>query len=200
MKSALSRPKARAALMEELEHAARRSSAQGVIFGQTVAGRVGISSSDLECLDFLNLEGRVTAGRLAEVTGLTTGAITGVVDRLEKAGLVRRERDDNDRRKVFIATVPENVAKVGKFYLHMQRAMLKEWETFSDADLRLLLRFMTQGYRTMLAATEELKAMIEAPKARRAAAKKPARSPGAPRRSQGRRVARAQARRCAETP
>jgi DNA-binding MarR family transcriptional regulator len=177
MKSALSRPKARAALMEELEHAVRRSSAQGVIFGQTVAGRVGISSSDLECLDFLNLEGRVTAGRLAEVTGLTTGAITGVVDRLEKAGLVRRERDDNDRRKVFIATVPENVAKVGKFYLHMQRAMLKEWENFSDADLRLLLRFMTRGYKTMLAATEELKAMIEAPKARRAGAKKPARSP-----------------------
>jgi DNA-binding MarR family transcriptional regulator len=177
MKTALSRPKARAALMEELEHAVRRSSAQGVIFGQTVASRVGISSSDLECLDFLNLEGRVTAGRLAEVTGLTTGAITGVVDRLEKAGLVRRERDDHDRRKVFIATVPENVAKVGKFYLHMQRAMLKQWETFSDADLRLLLRFMTQGYRTMLAATEELKAMIEAPKAGRAGAKKPARSP-----------------------
>jgi DNA-binding MarR family transcriptional regulator len=177
MKTALSRPKARAALMEELEHAVRRSSAQGVIFGQTVASRVGISSSDLECLDFLNLEGRVTAGRLAEVTGLTTGAITGVVDRLEKAGLVRRERDDHDRRKVFIATVPENVAKVGKFYLHMQRAMLKEWETFSDADLRLLLRFMTRGYKTMLAATEELKAMIEAPKAGRAGAKKPARSP-----------------------
>ncbi len=44
----------------------------------------------------------MTAGRLAEVTGLTTGAITGVVDRLEKAGLVRRERDDDDRRKVFI--------------------------------------------------------------------------------------------------
>jgi DNA-binding MarR family transcriptional regulator len=157
MKAALSRPKARAALMEELEHAVRRSSAQGVIFGQTVASRVGISSSDLECLDFLNLEGRVTAGRLAEVTGLTTGAITGVVDRLEKAGLVRRERDDHDRRKVFIATVPENVAKV--------------------ADLRLLLRFMTQGYKTMLAATEELKAMIDAPKRKRSGAKKPARLP-----------------------
>src|SRR6266513_4273631 len=114
MKSALSRPKARAALMEELEHAMRRSSAQGVIFGQTVADSAGVSSSDLECLDFLNLEGRVTAGRLAEVTGLTTGAITGVVDRLEKAGLVRRERDADDRRKVFIATVPENVAKIGR--------------------------------------------------------------------------------------
>ena len=96
-----------------------------MIFGQTVANTVGISGSDLECLDFLNLEGRVTAGRLAEVTGLTTGAITGVVDRLEKAGLVRRERDPDDRRKVFIATVPENVAKVGRFYEHMQRGMVR---------------------------------------------------------------------------
>jgi DNA-binding MarR family transcriptional regulator len=177
MKPALSRPKARAALMEELEHAVRRSSALGVLFGQTVASRVGISSSDLECLDFLNLEGRVTAGRLAELTGLTTGAITGVVDRLEKAGLVRRERDDNDRRKVFIAIVPENVAKVGKFYAHMQRAMLKQWESYSDADLRLLLRFMIEGYQTMLAATEELKAMIEAPNGKSVSARKSGRTP-----------------------
>jgi DNA-binding MarR family transcriptional regulator len=109
----LSRPKARAALLTELEHAVRKSSALGVIFGQTVANKVGMSSSDLECLDFLNIESRVTAGRLAELTGLTTGAITGMVDRLEKAGWVRRERDDNDRRKVFIAIVPENVAAGG---------------------------------------------------------------------------------------
>jgi DNA-binding MarR family transcriptional regulator len=163
--------------MEELEHAMRRSSAQGVMFGQSVANRVGLSNSDMECLDFVILEGRVTAGRLAEVTGLTTGAITGVVDRLEKAGLVRRERDDNDRRKVFIAPVPENTAKIGKFYEHLQRAMLKVWDTYSDAELRLLLRFATQGYETMLAATEELKAMIEEPEGKRAGAKKPARAP-----------------------
>jgi DNA-binding MarR family transcriptional regulator len=163
MRLALSRPKARAALLRELEHAVRKSSALGVIFGQTVASRVGISSSDLECLDFLNIEGRVTAGRLAELTGLTTGAITGVVDRLEKAGLVRRERDEEDRRKVFIAIVPENVARVGRFYEHLQRGMLELWETYSDAELKLMLRFMTQGYETMLAATEELKAMVELP-------------------------------------
>jgi hypothetical protein len=53
MELTLSRPKARAALMEQLEHAVRRSSALGVLFGQTVASRVGISSSDLECLDFI---------------------------------------------------------------------------------------------------------------------------------------------------
>ncbi len=105
----------------------RRSSAQGVLYGQTVANVAGIANSDLECMDILYLEGRVTAGRLAEVTGLTTGAITGVVDRLEKAGLVRRERDENDRRKVFIAVVPETAMKIGELYVPMQQAMEKVW-------------------------------------------------------------------------
>jgi DNA-binding MarR family transcriptional regulator len=173
MKSSLSRPKARAALLQELEHAVRRSSAQGVIFGQTVANVAGISNSDLECLDFLNLERRVTAGRLAELTGLTTGAITGVVDRLEKAGLVRRERDESDRRKVFIAPVPENLAKIGRLYEPMQQAMLKLWSSYSDAELRLLVRFAEDGYKTMLEATEGLKAAIETPAVKGAGPRKP---------------------------
>src|SRR3954449_2736567 len=134
MKPTLSSAKARAALLRELEEAMRRSSAQGVLFGQTVANVAGISGSDLECLDFLNLEGRVTAGRLAEVTGLTTGAITGVVDRLEQADLVRRERDEDDRRKVFIAVVPEAAMKIGQFYVPMQRAMEKVFNTYSDEE------------------------------------------------------------------
>ena len=109
MSGPLSRTKARAALMQELEHAMRRASSQGTIFSQSVADRVGVSSADMECMDFLIMEGRITAGRLAELTGLTTGAITGMVDRLEKAGYVRRERDENDRRKVYIATVPASI-------------------------------------------------------------------------------------------
>src|ERR1700744_4217298 len=160
MKPSLSRPKSRVALMQELEHAVRRASALGVIFGQAVAGNAGLSSSDHECLDFLNLEGRVTAGRLAEVTGLTTGAITGVVDRLEKAGYVRRARDDSDRRKVFIEIVPENIARIGRFYEHLQRSMHALWSTYSDAELKLLLRLTTQGAETMLGVVEHLKAMV----------------------------------------
>jgi DNA-binding MarR family transcriptional regulator len=166
MKSPVSRPKTRAALMHELENAMRRSSGQGVIFGQAVANRAGISSSDLECMDFLILEGRVTAGRLAEVTGLTTGAITGVVDRLEKAGYVRRERDESDRRKVFITVIPANIAGIGVFYERLHRAVMKDWSTYSDEELRLLLRFAVQSYETMRAATGELKEM-ETPKIRK---------------------------------
>jgi DNA-binding MarR family transcriptional regulator len=172
MKPRLSRSKARAALMEELEHAVRKSSALGVIFGQTVANRVGISSSDLECLDFLNIEGRVTAGRLAELTGLTTGAITGVVDRMEKAGLVRRERDVSDRRKVFIAIVPEALAQIGRFYEPLQKAVTRDWEGYTDAELKLLLRFMMQGYNTMLGVIDDLRASLERPKGK---PRKPAR-------------------------
>jgi len=157
MKPALSRAKVRAALMQELEHAVRKSSALGVIFGQTVANAVGVASSDLECLDFLNLEGRVTAGRLAELTGLTTGAITGVIDRMEKVGLVRRERDEEDRRKVYVAIVPEALARIGRYYEPLQKAVTKDWEGYTDAELRLLLRFMTQGYDTMLGVLDDLK-------------------------------------------
>ena len=172
MKPTLSRPKARAALMQELEHAVRKSSAIGVIFGQAVASRVGVSSSDLECLDFLVIEGRVTAGRLAELTGLTTGAITGVIDRMEKAGLVRRERDEEDRRKVYVAIVPEAMARVGRFYEPLQKAVTRDWEGYTDAELKLLLRFMTQGYTTMLGVLDDLKTSLEKPEGK---PRKPAR-------------------------
>lgn len=169
----MSRGKTRAALMQELEEAMRRSSAQGVLFGQTVANAIGISGSDLDCLDFVNLEGRVTAGRLAEVTGLTSGAITGVVDRLEKAGLVRRERDEVDRRKVFIVVVSENAAKIGRFYVPMQQAMHKLWNTYSDAELQLLLRFAKEGYKAALQATEVLSTLVNDGVKKRAALKEP---------------------------
>ena len=176
MRSALSSPNARDALLQELEEAMRRSSAQGVMYGQAVANMAGISNSDMECMDFLNLEGRVTAGRLAEVTGLTTGAITGVVDRLEKAGYVRRERDESDRRKVFISVVEEKGAEIGKFYVPMQQAMHKLWSRYTDEELRLLLRFANDGYRGVLEATEALKTVIEMSPEQRAGLKVPPKS------------------------
>ncbi|MGY3233797.1 DNA-binding MarR family transcriptional regulator [Bradyrhizobium sp. USDA 4472] len=149
----------------------RRSSAQGVLYGQAVANVAGIANSDLECMDILYLEGRVTAGRLAEVTGLTTGAITGVVDRLEKAGLVRRERDETDRRKVYIAVVPETAMKIGQLYVPMQQAMEKMFNAYSDEELRLLLRFANEGYKSIIAATATLKGLIDTAPEKRPALK-----------------------------
>ncbi len=158
----MSRAKARLARLRELEEAIRRTTAQGTLYGQTVADIAGVSGSDLDCMDFLILEGRLTAGRLAELTGLTTGAITGVVDRLEKAGYVRRERDETDRRKVFIATVPERIAEIGRLYVPMQETMHRQWSSYSDSELDFLLRFATESYKNALEATEALKRLVEA--------------------------------------
>jgi len=162
--------------MLELETALRKSSAQGTLFAQAVAEHAGISNSDMDCMDFLNMEGRMTAGRLAELTGLTTGAITGVIDRMEKAGFVRRERDDSDRRKVFIVPVPERLVEIGHFYVLMQRAMQELTDRYTDAELKLLLRFATEAYHSVLEATNQLNVMMkELPKGKRAGVRKPRR-------------------------
>src|SRR5215813_7664872 len=89
-------------LVAALNRAMRDASGQGVLYSQAVAERLGINSTDLECLDSVVLRGPLTAGELADATGLTTGAITGVIDRLERAGFARRERDKDDRRRVLV--------------------------------------------------------------------------------------------------
>ena len=149
------------------------------MFAKMVADRAGISSADMDCIDFVNVEGRMTAGRLAELTGLTTGAITGVVDRLEKAGFVRRERDESDRRKVFIVPMPEKMMQMGRPYELVKRAMAKQCEAYTDAELKFLIRYGTEAYQSMLEATTQLRNSIEAelPKAKPERATKPRRAP-----------------------
>ena len=149
--------------MQELENAMRRVSSQGAMFAKTVADRAGISSADMDCIDFVNVEGRMTAGRLAELTGLTTGAITGVVDRLEKAGFVRRERDEIDRRKVFIVPVAERMKmEMGRPFELLKRAMEKQCDAYSEAELKFLVRYGNESYQSMLEATTQLNSADEA--------------------------------------
>src|SRR5690349_12423995 len=81
------------ALVARLMMALRRSSAAGVLHGQAIARRVGINSTDLECLDLILMSGPSTAGDIARHTGLTSGAVTGLIDRLERLELVERAAD-----------------------------------------------------------------------------------------------------------
>ncbi len=80
----------------------RELSARTIFFHQAVANVAGVSVTDMKCLDYVQRGENVTAGDLARLTGLTTGAITAAIDRLEKAGLAERQRDSADRRKVYI--------------------------------------------------------------------------------------------------
>jgi len=139
----------RGELLRKLNEAMRRSSGLGVVFSQAVARKLGIGASDLECIDIIALDKAVTAGELARATGLTTGAVTGIVDRLERAGYVRRERDLADRRKVHVKMLPRAMAKAAAQYGPLAAAVDDLLTGYSDAELTLLLGFFTRSAEVM---------------------------------------------------
>src|SRR5882757_4375726 len=85
----------------------RRLTRTTLMHQHLIAQRIGLNVTDAECIDFLQEMGPSTAGALAKATGLTTGAITNVIDRLEKAGFVKRGPDPKDRRKVIVSFIPD---------------------------------------------------------------------------------------------
>lgn len=141
----------------ELSQALRKMSAQGTLFGQVVADRLGIGSSDLECLDVLQLQGSATPGELARATGLTTGAITGVVDRLERAGFVKRTRDTVDRRKVRITVTEDAVERILPLYLPLQQRTMQEWSRYDDDQIEFLLSFARASHAALVEETTRLR-------------------------------------------
>src|SRR5262245_9770784 len=132
----------RAQLLAELNAALRDVSGLGVLFSQTVAARLGVNSTDLECLDIVVQQGSATAGAIASATGLTTGAITGVIDRLERAGFARREADPADRRRVIVRVPSEAMARMAPLFAPMERASMAALADYDDAQLALLLGFL----------------------------------------------------------
>jgi DNA-binding MarR family transcriptional regulator len=134
-------------MMTALNALLREVSGHGVLFSHAVASRLGIGSSDLECLGYL-MDGPQTAGALAEATGLTTGAITGVVDRLEKAGFARRERDPHDRRKVLVRLEPTALERAMPYFAPMERATRSVLAGYADKELALLLDFLAKSRDT----------------------------------------------------
>jgi DNA-binding MarR family transcriptional regulator len=149
-------------LMEALNRAAREVSGQAVLFSQALADHLGVGSSDLECLDIVVLHGPLTAGELARRSGLTSGAITGVVDRLEKAGFAVREADAADRRKVLVRALPTIAERAAPAVAPMEAASVALLRGYSDKELALLLDYMTRSHQAAVEVTTALRAQTEA--------------------------------------
>jgi len=136
----------------------REMGSRAVMFHQAVADRVGLNATDLKCLDLAReAGGPLTAGRLAEVTGLTSGAITGVIDHLERAGLARRVRDPQDRRKVLVQPILEPMAALLPIYQELGRSMAGVCMQYNEEELQVVYRFLEQAIEVMKRQTERLR-------------------------------------------
>ena len=120
----------------------RKTAALMQLMGQAAADRIGLNATDLNCLNILSFSGEMTAGELARATGLTTASITGVADRLEAAGYVRRERDPRDRRRVVIRLVLERALQdVAPVFLPLILGWQGVVTRYTDDELRLIVEF-----------------------------------------------------------
>jgi DNA-binding MarR family transcriptional regulator len=129
----------RARMLSDLARSAQRAATDGIVFHQAVADRLGLHISDLRCLNILLEAGSVPAGEIGERTGLTTGAVTRMVDRLERAGYVRREPDPADRRRVIVSPVPGQIARIGPMYAGMAQAWATAMSDYDEDQLTLIL-------------------------------------------------------------
>lgn len=121
----------------------REQSAITVMFHAKVAAQMGLSATDEKCLDLaMRADGPVTAGKIAELSGLSTGAVTGVIDRLERAGYVRRVRDPHDRRKVLVEVTVGDVDKFGEVFEVARQAMIEVLEQFDERELEVIERYL----------------------------------------------------------
>jgi predicted ArsR family transcriptional regulator len=152
---------------KELEHAVgfeagRELGARSILFHQAIASIAGVSVTDLKCLDYVDRMGDVTAGDLARLTGLTTGAITAAVDRLEKAGLARRERSDSDRRKVFIRLCQSPaMARIAPFYEALGRESAQMISRYTVAQLETIMDFCERSIDIMRRQTDKVRAATD---------------------------------------
>ncbi|HEY3266041.1 MAG TPA: MarR family transcriptional regulator [Armatimonadota bacterium] len=110
---------------------------------------LGINLTDFKCVDLVRRNGAVTAGQLAEYAGLTTGAITGAIDRLEKAGMVYRDRDGSDRRKVLVRLRPEVRADIEEHRAAEREAMTAAYAGYGEEELALIRDYLERTSRVM---------------------------------------------------
>ena len=125
----------------------REMSTETIMFHQAVADVLGLYITDHKCLDLIYRFGAMPAGRLAELTGLTTGAVTGIIDRLEKAGYVRRTNDPQDRRRTIVEPTRNKrlERKLELIFNPMSNRMSKLMSSYSDSQLTFLYDVLTKS-------------------------------------------------------
>jgi DNA-binding MarR family transcriptional regulator len=134
----------RAELVGRVSEAMHLASAYGRATERAIADRLGLIPTDLRCLDAVRSEPRLTAGRLAEITGMSTSATTAALDRLERGGFIRRLRDDVDRRRVFVVSTGQHEEESARLFAPLDAAAAEIMQGYDDAQLTLIADFLDE--------------------------------------------------------
>ncbi|ANH83945.1 transcriptional regulator [Niabella ginsenosidivorans] len=117
---------------------------------EIIARKAGFTGTDHKYLGFFLQKGQLTAGEFAKLSGLTTGAVTGLIDRFEKKKLVKRQFDENDRRKVFIVPDAQKIQALLKpYYKQFQSETEKLIAFFSSGELKILETYFLKYIKLM---------------------------------------------------
>lgn len=149
-------------ILRELARELRQFQGLSASFFRAAAAQMKMTVTDMQVIDLLESVGPMTAGQLADLTGLTTGAITGMLNRLEEAGVVRRERDPNDGRKVIVqlAGRPGNTHKIGSTFASVGEAWEELASHYDEKQRAFLLEFLK---RSNALSREQIIRLREAP-------------------------------------
>jgi len=132
----------RSALHAEMICQLRNFSAGTTLFNQKVADRIGLHLTDMQCMNLLDLLGASTPSKLAECTGLTTGGVTVMLDRLEKAGYVTREPNPCDRRSVLVRVTAKKMEKINVHYAGVAEQFDAYMAEASETEIEMAVKFL----------------------------------------------------------
>jgi DNA-binding MarR family transcriptional regulator len=134
----------RLALHAELVGQIRRFIAGAILSNQTMADRMRLHLTDMQCINLLDLLGPVTPGKLAACTGRSTGGVTVMLDRLEKAGFVKREPNPDDRRSVLVCVNPRKLRKIHALYAGINKQLDAFFSDTPEAELQSVVKFLSR--------------------------------------------------------
>ncbi|GGP43091.1 MarR family winged helix-turn-helix transcriptional regulator [Streptomyces abikoensis] len=146
----------RSELIDSLMKAMRDQAGRGLMLHGAIAERFGLNFTDLKCLDLVRHEEEPTAGRIAAATGLSTSAVTAVLDRLERRGFIERRRGTADRRKVVVVATGRHDAEMQEVFAGFGRTVTAVLDDYDDERLAFLLEVTRRLNRAAHEATEQL--------------------------------------------
>jgi DNA-binding MarR family transcriptional regulator len=135
----------------------REMAAQTMVTSQIVAGHFGLHTTDLRVLDIIFMRGKVLAGELATATGLSSGSVTALIDRLVNAGYVERQDDATDRRKVWVCSRKDAIEPIAMMFMPSQQRMFELWRTFTAKELDTIASFLERTTKLAAECAEEIR-------------------------------------------